>query len=376
MNFRGALIAGFAVICGGAASAAIPADVIRNFNDALESGDRVAVVAAADRLVDAALKNPDDEQAVASAFEAGTQLCLRGACSNAIAAEPLLAGAVSEIVSPAHANLLIAYAKWSQSRDKTTDAGMMAALQGAAGAEATLLTLSAFDNYYLYEFGRDNARNIRNVAELAAEHYTPVRDLIPTRWAVMELAAAAGQFRSDREKASIDRFAELEVALYPYYLAGESEFPQIESLYFQTVAWRSALSAYFASIGKFAEELSHAEEYADEERSRIGKQYRSEQPPREPLCTGGFRKAPKPTYPFGASNRGYVGAVILGFDIDNGKLENVRVLAAVPDRQFEKAALDSMQSMEWYFDEQQKDPDCRRSRSGRPGIIPFEFVFQ
>lgn len=66
--------------------------------------------------------------------------------------------------------------------------------------------------------------------------------------------------------------------------------------------------------------------------------------------------------------------MIMGFEIVDGKMENARVLAAVPDRQFEEAVRKSMKTMEWYFEEVKRNPDCVRTGNDRPGIIPFNFV--
>lgn len=369
------LIVAVMVAAGGSAWAAIPSDIVRSFNNALELGDTEAVIEASEALIEAALDSPDDAHAIDSAFEAGTQLCLRGFCSRAAAAAPLMANANTEEVTPALANLLITYAGWSQTKDRSTDASMMSALEAVSSEGPTLLTISAFDSYHLYVVEKGDLRTILKVAELGAAHYKPVWHLIPVNWASMELSATATLFARDRSTAAIDRLAKLEVALYPYHLAKRKEYPEIDGLYYQTMAWRNAVGAFFRSRGaRMAAALKEADEYVDVETRKITEQYSADRPPTKPFCSGGFRKGPQPNYPSSASDRGYVGAVIVGFDINEGELENVRILAAVPDKKFERAVLDSMKPMKWYFDEEQKNPDCRRSRSSRPGIIPFEFV--
>lgn len=360
---------------GGEARAAIPVELIRNFNTALEAGENPAVIGAAEALIEAALNNPDDPQAVDVAFEAGTQLCLRGACPRASAAGPLMAGANTEHVSPALANLLVAYSQWSQKQDRTTDAAMFSALQAVAGEGATLLTISAFDRYHLHKLQAGNPSDIRKVAELAAAHYQPVSNLIPINWATMELSATAASFARDRTTDTIDRLAKPEVALYPYNLEGHSRNPELVDIYYQTLAWRFAVEAFFKSRGpRTAGLLAAADAYVSVETQRIADEYYIGRKRLTPACTGGLVRQPTPSYPSSALQRGYVGAVVVGFDIHEGEIENVRVLAAVPDRQFEVAVLDAMKRAKWYFDEVQEQPNCRRTRTGRPAIIPFMFV--
>ena len=82
---------------------------------------------------------------------------------------------------------------------------------------------------------------------------------------------------------------------------------------------------------------------------------------------------PSPNYPHVAGKEGYIGAVLIGFDLEEDQIRNVRVLAAVPDSKFEKAALDSMKNVQWTYDEQQPEPDCRKANR-QLVTLPFQFV--
>lgn len=358
------------------AQAGIPAQTIQAFNEAVDSGDKTAIIETADALIAAALEHPGDPQAISAAFEAGTYLCLSNACPRASAASPLMNGANTEDVTPALANLLVVYADWSASQNKTTDKAMMSALEAVAPETPTYLTISAFDRYHLKKLEAKDINDIRKVAELGAGHLKPVWNIVPANWASLELSAIAATFARSRDTAVIDRLAKLEVALYPYNLKAYKDRPDLVELYYQTYAWRFATDSFFRSRStRNAGMLKAADDYVEAETAKIFQAYdQTRERKGTPFCTGGLTKAPSPEYPGRAQSDGYVGAVILGFDIDEGKIANMRVLAAVPDRQFENAALAAMKRVEWYFDEVQKHPDCRRSRDSRPIIQSFQFL--
>lgn len=359
-----------------AAQAGIPAQTIHAFNDAVDSGDKAAIVETADALIAVALDFPGDPQAISAAFEAGTYLCLSDACPRAAAAAPLMNGANTEDVTPALANLLVVFADWSASQNKTNDKAMMSALEAVAPETPTYLTISAFDRYHLKKLESKDIDVIRKVAELGAGHLKPVWNIVPANWASLELSAIATTFARSRDTAVIDRLAKLEVALYPYNLTAYKDRPDLVELYYQTYAWRFATDSFFKSrSNRNVGMLKAADDYVATETAKIYQAYdQTRERTGRPFCTGGLTKAPTPEYPGRAQSDGYVGAVILGFDIDEGKIANVRVLAAVPDRQFESASLAAMKRVEWYFDKDQKHPDCRRSRDSRPVIQSFQFL--
>ncbi|MEX1252341.1 MAG: hypothetical protein WEA77_14265 [Hyphomonas sp.] len=219
------------------------------------------------------------------------------------------------------------------------------------------------------------------VAELAAGHLKPVWHIVASNWTTIELSAVATAFGRTRDTGVIDRLAKLEVALYPFHLENRksgSPRPEPETLDYQAFAWRQAVEAFFKSEGTATcAQMKAAEIYIAEEPRAIRTAYYKDRERSPPACSGGLRKAPEPVYPASALREGYVGAVIEGFGIVDAKMENARVLAAAPDRQFEEAVMKTMKSMktmEWYFDEVQRSPDCVRTDNDRPGIIPFNFV--
>lgn len=355
------------------AQAAMPVETIRNFNLALEGDDPSAVIQSAEALIAAAVANPDDPNARGAAFEAGTQLCVREACARAIAAAPLMAGEGTEEVSAALANLLVAYAEWSGAQTARNTAALKLALEKVGPESPTLLTISAFDRFQLERFKEGKLSEIRWAAEQAAAHYKPFWSVIPENWGTAELAAAAAQFNETKSDDVLDRFAKLEVAMYPFKLAGLKERPAIERIYYQAYAWRLALDSYFQSTDERATlKAKAADAYVDQEARRLAEEYYATREQKPPGCTGRMVKPPKPEFPKSAAKAGYVGAVIVGFEINDGRVENSRILASVPDGTFETAVLESMKTIRWEYDATQEVADCRRSTDA---IYPFNFVF-
>lgn len=85
----------------------------------------------------------------------------------------------------------------------------------------------------------------------------------------MELSAIATAFGRARDTAVIDRLAKLEVALYPFHLENRksgSPRPDLETLHYQTFAWRQAVEAFFKSEGTATSaQMTAAEIYIAEE---------------------------------------------------------------------------------------------------------------
>ncbi|MEQ9506539.1 MAG: TonB family protein [Hyphomonas sp.] len=374
MNIKAFLTGlGACVLLSGASHAAVPAELIRNFNLALEGDDPSAVIQSAEALIGAAVENPDDPNARGAAFEAGTQLCLRDACDRAIAAAPLMTGEGTEEVSAALANLLIVYATWTGAQTGKNTADLKLALEKVGPEAPTLLTITAFDRFQLERLKEGKLSEIRWAAEQAAAHYKPFWTVIPENWGTAELSAAAAQFNATKNDDVLDRFAKLEIAMYPFKLAGLDERPSIERLYYQAYAWRLALASYFQSADEPSTlKARAAEAYVDQETRRLAEAYYATREPKQPGCTGRMVKPPKPEFPQSAAKAGYVGAVIVGFEINEGRVENARILASVPDGTFETAVLESMKPIRWEYDEAQEVADCRRSTDA---IYPFNFVF-
>lgn len=360
-------------LCG-SASAKIPTDLIQSFNTALEKNDSAAILQISEELIAAATETPDDPYAREIAFEAGTQLCIREACDRARGAAPLMRGPASQEVSAELGNLLIALSEWSVGQNSKTSTALEKALSAVAPQQPTFLTIVAFDKFHAAKLKAGNLAQTQKIADLAIAHYAPVRAVIPENWATVELSSIATTFSRKRGAEALDRLARLEVSLYPYILEEQEDRPGLKDLYYQTQAWRYAITSWFRSHpSSHRRAIAAADEYVETERKKLRKAYYEtrERPPR--YCRGGLDKTPSPDYPHDALKEGYIGAVLIGFDLEADEIRNVRVLAAVPDSKFEKAALDSMKNVRWTYNEQQPEPDCSKA-NGQLVTIPFQFV--
>ncbi len=140
--------------------------------------------------------------------------------------------------------------------------------------------------------------------------------------------------------------------------------------YYRASAWSMAMSAYFSSSrhkGASEEEISEImQSYEDQE---AHDHHDADGPV---FCEGGMNRTPRPNYPTQNADKGLVGAALIGFDIEDGELVNLEILAEVPDSGFAEAALKSMESLRWEFDDMQPDAACKRSR----GNMVYPFLFQ
>lgn len=357
------------------ASAKIPTDLIQSFNIALEKNDSAAILLISEELIAAAVESPDDPYAREIAFEAGTQLCVREACDRARIAAPLMRGPASQEVSAELGDLLIALSEWSVGQNSRTSSALEKALSAVAPQQPTFLTIVAFNKFHAAKLKAGNLAQTQKIADLAITHYAPVRAVIPENWATVELSSIVTAFSRKRGAEALDRLARLEVSLYPYILEEQDDRPVLKDIYYQTQAWRYALTSWFYSHpSSHRRAIAAADEYVETERKKLVEAY-YETRERPRYCRGGLAKTPSPNYPHVAGKEGYIGAVLIGFDLEEGQIRNVRVLAAVPDSKFEKAALDSMKNVQWTYDEQQPEPDCRKA-SGQLVTLPFQFVMR
>ena len=367
------------------ARADMPAGTISGFNEAVQSDDPAVIVAAARQMGATAIAHPEDPQAVAAAFEAANQLCLRGACADAVPMVTFLSQREeSPPVSQAEFDVLAAFATWSASdAGATADDAFRVALAANETAQPSLLTVTAFEAFYVPATQTSDWAEITSRTHMAASHLKPVRDLVPDRWAVAELLSATADFNENRDFASYDKISDLAA-----WLRGkrrdEALKEPLRSLEYQAMAWRNALGAFFRSYDnvsfsnvsrdgrfKYQDEFDQAEERAEAILAEFPEAMSSE----PPFCSGKVVKPPRPTYPSSAIRKGYVGAVLLGIDFEDGKVSNIEVLASIPDDTFAKASVRGMKAFRWKFDEVQEEPGCTRTKQTAM-IYPFEYVMR
>lgn len=363
----------------------MPAGTISGFNATLQTNDPSAIVAAAKEMGAVAIAHPEDPQAPVAAFEAANQLCLRGACADAVPMAQFLKGlAGGAPVSQPELDVLAAYTAWSASTKGPADDGIFqTALTANVAAQPSLLTIAAFETFYARTTQSSDWKTISARAGLAASHLEPVKDLVPDRWATAELLAATAGFNDTRDFAAYDRISDLSA-----WLQGKRRDEALEErlkpLAYEAVAWETALSAFFKSFGntafsnvdrdgrlRYQTEFDQAKARSEAILARFPTGTSSE----PPFCSGEVVKPPKPKFPSKAARKGYVGAVLLGIDFEDGQVSNVEVLAAIPDDSFAQATLEGMKTFRWKFDEVQEEPGCTRTKKTAM-VYPFEYVLR
>ncbi len=381
----GLAVLGMVLSLSQTARADMPAGTVSGFNQAVQSGDPVVIVAAAREMGATAIAHPEDPQAVAAAFEAANQLCLRGACADAVPMVTFLSQREeSPPVSQAEFDVLKAFAIWSASEgDAAADDAFRAVLAANEAAQPSLLTVFAFEAFYVPATQTSDWDEITSRTGMAASHLKPVRDLVPDRWAIAELLSATADFNENRDFASYDKISDLAAWLRGKRRDEALKAP-LRSLDYQAMAWRYALGAYFRSFEnvsfsnvsrdgrfKYENEFDQAEERAEAILAEFPKTMSSE----PPFCSGKVVKPPRPTYPSSAARKGYVGAVVLGVDFEDGEISNIEVLASIPDDTFASASVRGMKTFRWKFDEVQEEPGCTRTKKTAM-IYPFEYVMR
>ena len=382
---RAAGFAGLALIAALPGAAEMPAGAISVFNQAVQSGDPATIVTAAKQMGATAVAHPEDPQAPVAAFEAANQLCLRGACADAVP----IAGYLSALedglpVSRAEVDILVAFANWSASaKDEAADKAFESVLSANETAPPSLLSISAFEAFYVAKTQTSEWEDISERASLAAGHLEQVRDILPDRWAVAELLSATAKFNENLEFASYDRISDLEA-----WIRGkrrDDAFDKLlRSIDYEAIAWETAMEAFFRSAGnaddskvqrygrsKYEAKMKLAEERAE----MIRDQFETTPSSEPPFCSGEIVSNATPSYPRKAARKGYIGAVLLGIDFEDGKVSNIEVLAAVPDKAFEQASLDGMKTFHWEFDKEQEVPNCTLTKTTAM-VYPFQYIIR
>jgi len=376
---RAAVLAGLTLIVALPGAAEMPSGTISAFNQAVQSGDPATIVTAAKQMGATAVAHPEDAQAPVAAFEAANQLCLRGACADAVLITGYLSGLEDGLpVSRAEVDVLTAFANWSASaKDEAADQAFSKVLEAQVDSDASMLTLAAYEYFCAALIGSDDWDDLRERASLATVHMKPVRDAVPYRWATLASLSASSLFNEERSTEALQKMADIKTWLYQKRIGEKGK--DLDKIYYNTSAWQNAMMAYFRSVGgrdkKMARKIDEAAATQIEE---INQSSEAEAVPSDgpSLCAGHVVSPPRPVYPRKAARKGYVGAVLVGFSFDDdGKPANFRILASVPDGQFEQASLDGMQSFKWEWEPEQENSDCTKSKE-EAGVYPFEYVLR
>ena len=167
--------------------------------------------------------------------------------------------------------------------------------------------------------------------------------------------------------------------LFQYYAAAEGPLKEwSEKLGNHAHAWGLTMGAWYTSTGKRG--------LSDQEIDEILASYKTDERAAEtddtddiddidvlPFCTGRFNMKPRLRYKSGQIQRGFFGAIIAKFDIEDGKVVNAVINASVPEERFEAQALETISKWVWQPDEGQvPNSNCRLSRTDV--ILPIVFA--
>jgi TonB family protein len=362
----------------GPAAAEISGSAIEAFDEARTGAGDAARAAAARQLGDEALANPEDARAGRLAFDAALTICQFARCADgrpyaAFAAE---AGTGDDLPPQVERTLLNALATWDGAPTQENFLAFGSAVDAIQSSPPTPASILAYERFYFSLGGKDDLHGRFVISTLAANHIRPLRDEYPMEWANMELRSIAHQHSESRDPKAAGRVADLQIWLLEKVRASAAGRERFGDIYYQAAAWNLAIAAYHRS-GKYYgnQELDKARYRLEQAMEAIPDMSGKPGEFHLPRCSGTFVKPPKLLYPTGARIRGYVGAAILGYDLVDGEVRNISVLASVPSDVFDEYAVKAMQRAKWKFDKVQEKQPCDRS-GPLHGIYSFEFLMQ
>ena len=363
------------------AVADISEDKIIAYNAAVESGaDAQEILKASQDLIAEALANPDDTNALLLAYESGVRLCQIGSCKEAQgAAEFVLRADLAENLdypSEAERKLLSALVGWHVSQTRKTRKELDETLTTLISVEPSILTVNAFEARYQKDIQGGNQRRASKSAKDAVSHMQPIADIIPQSYVNAAFAAAISAFNDDQDVDAMRDMTHLRGWLFQYYATAEGPIKEwSEKLGNHAHAWGLAMGAWYTSTGNRG--------LSEQEIDEILATYKTDERAAEtddtddsdalPFCTGRLNMKPRLRYKSGQVQRGFFGAIIAKFDIEDGKVVNAVITASVPEERFEAQALETISKWVWQPDENQvPNNNCRLS--GTNIILPMVFA--
>lgn len=363
-------------------------DAIVAYNQARESGETTARIAASIKLGDAALANKDNPNAVIMAFEAGQTLCFLKDCQGTAPYADWAATQDAEGAGlrAADVALLQAYAAWRNKSSGRTRNALNDALKPLVDTEPSLLSMVAFASRYQSDMAEGKWSAVRRSAADATVHFASDKDAIPTYYISAKATQTIADFVQRPSESSVLDFARLEVELELLdNQFGLTSDPAMAELYWLINAWRLATEAYTESVLDIPQR--RVDEIKDEmqeildgrpKNSSCAVCRRSEiDPDFDPEtdllpCDGRFDMKPALRYPTSAAWRGYVGAVLLRISVKGGRVNTVEPLASVPAKVFQDSAIETVKKWDWVPQGGVPGETCTADRSNI--ILPLIFV--
>lgn len=347
-------------------------DAVSTFNAAISSGQKTDQTLAARALIDVAIANPDTEVATLMAFEGAWTLCRIDACNGAVRGAEFAASRPATGAHPLMADrqLLAALANWSEDDSRRTRNRLNAAIKSVEPRRPTRLSATAYERRYESRMTKERYESAAAAANSAIEHLEPSKDSMPEHYVRAQTTAAVATFYDDAELEHLESMTRLTGELGEQMLGAATRGAPpvwLQDAYWRADAWRLVMETSFTR----RRDKERAEEIAS-----LLNDYRSPlsiwtPSSARPLCDGTFDMTPPIEYPRDAIRQGRYGAVLLGFDISNGRVLNARVLAAVPSETFRTQALQTIRQWRWQAETDNQSGNCSMSRENVTVPIVF-----
>ena len=392
MNSRLWKLAAVAVALCGLPALAQPASVDAAnavHQQAMASGSTADRILAAEALRDAVLADPVRPDAVLRAYEAGQTLCVYAACEGAERVANFAASGQlpADVLTGEDIALLSAFTDWSTGQAGARDR-LDEALSASMSVRATPLSVVAFQSRYTSASNaQDWPRAARTAAEAAA-YFAPHRQMIGERWSDAVLASATAGYNSNPNghdaRVLGQHIADLitldkELKDRPDWLADQV---------YLSLAWQTAILMYFDTAssrrelgsGRYTVSGPDADQLKEQLLQLTASAGPSDLLPRRtgllkrgalPLCEGDFDENPEVRYPANAARGRKYGSVVTRVDIEDGEVKDVEVLAAVPERTFDRNVISAVKKWTWEVTDGEPGVTCTIDYENMIYVIMF-----
>jgi len=389
--FHGTLVALISLGCAQVAAAQISSSTLTAFNQAVETGDASAIEVASTNLINEAIANPDDPDALIAAYEAALKLCDID-CAAALPGAEFALGfpATGQHPIMAERELLAAFASFTAESTRDTRRELLAALNNME--DPTLLSARAFMPLYADLASRDNLGDAAAVAGLAVRELRPVRSSVLQYYLHAAETHATTSFLEVKTEESHEALVRWNAELRELRTSiGLNQAPEwLRLAYWRSEAWIGAANAFYASVSDDGETTGRngrerVSFLSEEEVNSIYGEYSlsTEFDPfmtvedgetTNPVCVLRSNLRPRPRFPSGALRSGTIGYVLLHFDLDeDGDVISPSVVASVPPDVFDEMVEDTVSRWRFEVDDELSEPDCYFQRSNIVYPISFEF---
>jgi len=355
----------FSVLPGGAAPAYAQnehAGHYKAYNEALDSGDLPAAADHAQAAWRAAEREMGDNQTTAILAYNFANLIYYSRPADAIA--PLnrviaLTGEGHEIFGAEAPVVMLAYVEASadeKSLGKKKALRRILEEKEAAGAPPNLLAARAWLHIAYDEMRRKKYERAEKSTAFAIRHYRDFQPSMPREAAgaliTGGVARVAGRSRNNTDLIEAAQFFDEATGLFPPQVSIETFDPLLAAaIAWQAATWSAAQSDNSGGSGIGSRVIKKAPDL--DRTSNV-----TWDPPKpEGGCVLDWEKRDLPSFPESDLNKGYLGAVLVGFHIDGLRISGGRMLAEVPERsRFGEVALEA--TADWTL-KQEPGPECR-----------------